>query len=355
MSAEVPALRVEGLTKSYGGAPVLRNASLDVPAGGCTAVVGPSGSGKSTLLRVVAGLESADAGRVTIGGEVTDAPRSLVPPERRGAGFLFQDLALWPHLSLRGNLDFVLEARGVARAARRAEADAAARAVELPLALLERRPSDVSGGERQRAALARVLVQAPRILLLDEPLSHLDPTLRDALVLLLRRLRRERGLASLLVTHDRSEAFALAQRVVVLRDGRVEQEGTPADVYERPRTAFVAAFVGRANLLPVDRRGDRLVAAHGEWAAAGAPSGPLLAVVRPEQFRRVADGASGARGVVTDAYPCGDHWMAAARLEGSDPVHVRFASATPPELGASCTLAVDAPPVFVPRETEGGS
>ena len=337
--------------------------SLAVAAGECVAVLGPSGSGKSTLLRVVAGLVAADAGRVEIAGTVTDDPRPRVPPERRGVGFLFQDLALWPHLSLRGNLDFVLEARGVARGDRPREIDDAATAAELPRELLDRRPGDVSGGERQRAALARVLVQAPRLLLLDEPLSHLDPDLRWSLVALLRRLRAERGLTSLLVTHDRSEAFALAQRIVVVRNGRIEQEGTPEEVYERPRTAFVASFVSRAALLPAERRGSEVVTPFGTWPAAGAvppvPSGPLLAVFRPECVRSVANGADGApgadgthgvRGRIVDGYPCGDHWIVTAEVpSGDSSVRVPFRADAGAAVGSEVRLTATHP-AFVPSD-----
>lgn len=343
------ALRVRGLRKSFGATPVLRDVSVEVAAGGCVAVLGPSGSGKSTLLRVVAGLAPADEGSVEIHGVVTDDPEPRVPPEARGVAFLFQDLALWPHMSLRGNLDFVLEARGVPRSERRAAGDRAAASARLPSALLDRRPADVSGGERQRAAIARALAQAPRLVLLDEPLSHLDPGLRARLLLELRHLREQAGLSTLLVTHDIEEAFALAQSVVVMQAGRVVQAGPPLTVYERPASRFVAEFVGRASFLPAVRRDGRLATSVGEFPADRAPEGPLLAVVRPERIRPVPGGPVRAR--VEDAVFLGDHWLweTSVGAAGAE-CRVLVRADRPAERGEIVSLAAD-PPAFVPDET----
>lgn len=343
-------LRVTDLAKSYGAAPVLAGATLEIAAGGCVAVLGPSGSGKTTLLRIVAGLVTADRGTVEVAGRLTDAPEPRVRAEARGVAFLFQDLALWPHMTIRGNLDFVLEARGVARGDRERLAGESAAAAEFPAALLGRRPGEISGGERQRAALARVLAQEPKLLLLDEPLSHLDPALRASLLLQLRRLRRERSLASLLVTHDMAEAFALADVVVVLHHGRMEQTGAPRDVYERPRTRFVAEFVGRASFLPATRRDGRLVTAAGEFPADGAPDGAVVAVLRPERVRP-ADGAP-VRARVADAVFQGDHWLWAVDLAsggGSEGARVLVRADRNAARGEEVALVVDPPP-FVPAE-----
>ena len=336
------ALSVDALAKSYGGTRVLAGVSLTVAAGGCTAVLGPSGCGKSTLLRVVAGLVAADAGRVEIGGTVTDDPAPRVPPERRGVGFVFQDLALWPHMDVRENLAFVLAARGVRGAPAEARTAAALEAVGLPAALLTRRPGQLSGGERQRAAIARVLVQEPALLLLDEPLTNLDRELRVQILALLRRLRAERGLAALLVTHDRDEAFALADRIAVLRDGRVEQEGTPQEVYGAPRSAYVAALVGTASLLPAERRGAEIATPLGTWPADGVANGPLVAVFRPETVRLSEAGAFGGRCV--DAYYRGDHWLHAIEIEAAGvrrTVLVRASARAAP--GAAVRLDADRP------------
>jgi iron(III) transport system ATP-binding protein len=344
------ALRVEALGMSYGRVRVLDSVSLAVAPGACTAVLGPSGCGKSTLLRIVAGLVAADAGRVEIGGRVTDDPSPRVPPEARGVGFVFQDLALWPHLSIRGNLDFVMEARGVRGddAARRA--GAAAESVGLPAALLGRRPGDLSGGERQRAAIARVLVQEPSVVLLDEPLTNLDRELRVQILAMLRRLRAERGLTSLLVTHDRDEAFALADRVAVLRAGRVEQHGTPEEIYASPASRYVARLVGTASFVPAERRDGTLATALGSWPAAGAPNGPVVAVFRPETVR--FSGAGGVRGRCVDALYRGDHWLHTVEVDGpGGRPSVLVRAVRPARPGEAVTLEADRP-AFV---ADGGS
>jgi iron(III) transport system ATP-binding protein len=336
------ALRLEAVGKSYGATRVLDSVSLSVEAGGCTAVLGPSGCGKSTLLRIVAGLIRADAGKVEIGGTVTDDPAPRVPPERRGVGFVFQDLALWPHMTVRGNLAFVLEARGVKGAAANGRIAEAVAAVGLPAALLERRPGDLSGGERQRAAIARVLVQEPAVVLLDEPLTNLDRELRVQILAMLRRLRAERGLASLLVTHDRDEAFALSDRVAVLRKGRVEQHGTPEEIYGTPASRYVARLVGTASFLPAERRGSTLATALGEWPAASAPNGPVVAVFRPEMVR--FSGPNGRRGRCVDAFYRGDHWLHTVEVEaaGARP-SVLVRAAAPAKPGEAVTLEADRP------------
>ena len=338
------ALRVQGLAKAYGPVPVLESVSLEVAHGGCTAVLGPSGCGKSTLLRVVAGLAAADAGRIEIGGKLTDDPAPRVPPESRGVGFVFQDLALWPHMSVRGNLEFVLAARGIRGPDGKDAVRAAALAVGLPEDLLDRRPGAISGGERQRAAIARVLVQEPAIVLLDEPLTNLDRGLRVQILALLRRLRAERGLAVLLVTHDRDEAFALADQVVVLRAGRVEQAAAPQEVYARPSSAYVARLVGTASLLNAERRDGRLVTPLGAWPQDGAPSGPVLAVFRPESVRLAADGT--ARGRCADAFYRGDHWLLSVEVEGAE---MLIRSDRPVRTGETVSLDADRP-AFVPAD-----
>jgi ABC-type Fe3+/spermidine/putrescine transport system ATPase subunit len=350
MPVTVDALRVEGLAKSYGASPVLDSVSIVVGQGRCTAVLGPSGCGKSTLLRIVAGLVGADAGRVEIAGAVTDDPRPRVPPERRGVGFVFQDLALWPHMSVRGNLAFVLQARGVRGAQAETETLEAVESVGLPATLLHRRPGELSGGERQRAAIARVLVQRPALVLLDEPLTNLDRGLRVQILALLRRLRSERGLATLLVTHDRDEAFALADRVAVLRRGRVEQEGPPEEVYGSPTSTYVARLVGTASFVPARREGGAMVTALGSWPADGAPNGPLVAVFRPETIRFAVEGAT--RGRCLDAFYRGDHWLHAVEVEDSSArPTVLVRGSRPARPGEAVRLEADRPS-FV-RETQG--
>jgi ABC-type sugar transport system ATPase subunit len=233
----------------------LRGIDLAVEPGELVAVLGASGSGKSTLLRMIAGLEPADAGRVLIDGR----DQAAVPPPRRGVAMVFQSFALFPHLSVERNIGFGLRARREADAAVRVRE--AARAVQLD-GLLDRRPGELSGGERQRVALARALAARPRVLLLDEPLSNLDAQLRASTRTEIRRLQERTGVTTLHVTHDQDEALALGHRVAVLRDGRVEQVGTPDEIWERPASTWVARFVGTPPMNLVRAPLDGLEAPH---------------------------------------------------------------------------------------------
>jgi ABC-type sugar transport system ATPase subunit len=229
-------LRREGRT-------ILDNVSLAMGAE-TVALVGPSGSGKSTLLRVLLGLETPSEGTIRIAGRVVSRDAELqVLPEERNVAMVFQDLALWPHVSVRGNLEYALKARGVPRSSRAARVREALGWVGLG-DLESRRPHELSGGERQRVAVARALVLDPVALLLDEPLGSLDVVLKQELLALFARLFSERSLPVVYVTHDPREAFALAQRIVVLEAGRTTQDGTRADLERAPDTAFVRAFLG---------------------------------------------------------------------------------------------------------------
>jgi len=337
------ALRVTGLHVRHGAVLVLRGLDLDVAPGGCTAVLGPSGCGKTTLLRAIAGLIPVQSGRIEIGGVVTDAPARQVRPEDRRAALVFQDLALWPHMTVAGNLDFVLEARGAARGERAEETRAACADVGLPQALLSRRPGELSGGERQRAALARALVQQPRVLLLDEPLTGLDRHLRRRLLETLARLRAERGLGMLVVTHDQEEAFGLADRVAVMSAGAVLQEGTPEEVYRAPASAFVADFVGTASLLAARVTCGRAATALGTFDAPGAAEGEQTAVFRPEGVRAVADPAGS--GVVESSFYRGGHFLVGVRLPDDAHVLVRCTERHAP--GTRIALESE-PPALVP-------
>jgi ABC-type Fe3+/spermidine/putrescine transport system ATPase subunit len=217
-------LSVRHVSKRFGSHPAVADLSFDVREGQLVVVLGPSGCGKTTLLRLVAGLEAPDSGEIWLGGEpVSAANRILVPPRRRGIGFVFQDLALWPHLTVRQNLDFVLESVRIPRGRRPEKAGEALRLVRVE-ALSERYPHELSGGEQQRVALARALVAGPRLLLLDEPLSSLDPELRRGLRLELARLKGALGATTVYVTHDREDASALADRVIEMRDGRIVRD-----------------------------------------------------------------------------------------------------------------------------------
>lgn len=312
-------LRVEGLTVRYGDTIALAGVDLDVIDGQVVSVLGPSGSGKSTLLRAIAGLESSATGRVSWDGD--DLTR--VPPHRRELGLMFQDHTLFPHRDVLGNVAFGLRMRGFARP------HAETRAREL-LSLVglagyeRRRVTELSGGEQQRVALARALAPAPRLLMLDEPLGSLDRALRERLMVELRELFTKLDVTSLYVTHDHDEAFALADRVVVMYEGRVEQLGTPVDVWKHPATEFVARFLGynvtevlgsgRIGVRPDGVRIDR--------------DGPVTGVVTARTFRR-------------------DHFLLQVKVANGAPLEVAATGARVPEVGDAVRLAVD-PDAVVP-------
>jgi spermidine/putrescine transport system ATP-binding protein len=239
-----PAVRVRGLTRRFGSVIAVDNVDLDVASGEFFSLLGPSGCGKTSILRMIAGLLPETAGTVSLGGvDVTD-----LPPHRRPVTTVFQDYALFPHLDVAGNVAFGLRQRGVRGRDARSQVDAMLEQVGLS-GRAGARPQELSGGQRQRVALARSLVLRPDVLLLDEPLGALDLALRKQMQVLLRRLQRETGTTFVHVTHDQAEAFMMSDRVAILCDGRVQQVGTPAEVYRRPANGFVASFVGEVNRL----------------------------------------------------------------------------------------------------------
>ena len=265
-------LSLEGVTKRYGGAPAVDGLSLSVDRGGCLVLLGPSGCGKTTTLNLVAGFLRPDAGAIWLDGQ--DITR--LPPHRRDMGMVFQDYALFPHMTLRDNVGFGLKMRGLRRAERHSRAEAALATVGLA-ELAGRHPAQLSGGQRQRVALARALVIRPRLLLFDEPLSNLDAQLREGLRTEIRAVLDQAGTTAVFVTHDQSEALALADRVALLRGGRLEQAGTPADLYDRPATRFAATFIGGCNLLP-----GRVVGRSGGEVMVALADGQVRAPARPE-------------------------------------------------------------------------
>ncbi len=243
LSSEV---RLEGVGKRYGEIWAVRDVTLTILPGEFFTLLGPSGCGKTTLLRMIAGFARPDAGRILVDGEPIDA----VPPWKRDVGLVFQHYALWPHLTVYENVAFGLRERRLPRAEIAGKVSAALSQVGLE-GFEARRPSQLSGGQQQRVALARTLAVQPRLLLLDEPLSNLDAQLRAQMRVELARLQRDVAITTVYVTHDQSEALALSNRVAVLQGGSVVQEGPPEDIYRRPRSRFVAEFVGAANMLPV--------------------------------------------------------------------------------------------------------
>jgi len=262
----VPAVRLAGVRKSYGEVVAIEDLSLEIREGEFFTMLGPSGSGKTTTLRVIAGFESADAGRVELHGvDVTNSP-----PYERAVNTVFQDYALFPHMSVLENVAYGLRVRGVAKRERRERAAQALEMVRLP-GVGERRPIQLSGGQRQRVALARAIVNRPRVLLLDEPLGALDLKLRLQMQLELKSIQRELSeqITFIYVTHDQDEALTMSDRIAVFSNGRVEQIGSPGEVYERPVNEFVAAFVGTSNI--IERDGRRYL-------------------LRPERIRLLSDG-----------------------------------------------------------------
>ena len=243
------AIHVSGLRKRYGDVAALAGVDLVVRAGEFFTLLGPSGSGKTTLLRLIAGFERPDAGRIELGGQDV----TQVPPYARNVNTVFQDYALFPHMTVAQNIEYGLRVRRVPKAERREKVGQALEMVRLP-GLGSRKPAQLSGGQRQRVALARAIVNEPEVLLLDEPLGALDLKLRQEMQLELQRVQRQVGITFVYVTHDQEEALTMSDRIAVLSGGRIDQIGAPAEVYERPQTAFVAGFIGVSNLIKRDGR-----------------------------------------------------------------------------------------------------
>jgi iron(III) transport system ATP-binding protein len=284
----MPLLSLEQLTLRYtaSGAAAVDGLSLAIEPGETLALLGPSGCGKTTTLRLIAGFERPEAGRITLEDRALVGPGTFVPPDQRRVGMVFQDYALFPHLSVLDNVTFGLEALP------RREQVARARAMlELfGLGGLEARmPHALSGGQQQRVALARALAPGPRVLLLDEAFSSLDAALRASTRVEVRRVLKSLETTVLLVTHDQGEAMAFADRLAVIREGKVEQVGTPESVYTAPRNAFVAWFLGGTNLLPGSAFGNGARTALGVIPLVGQAKGQVLLSLRPEALRLVPD------------------------------------------------------------------
>ncbi|BDM71915.1 Fe(3+) ions import ATP-binding protein FbpC [Streptomyces nigrescens] len=316
-------LRLDGVTVRFGSAdrPALDSVDLDVAAHEIVCVLGPSGSGKSTLLRVVAGLQQADAGRVLLEGR----DQTGVPTHRRGVGLMFQDHQLFPQRDVAGNVAFGLRIRRTARTDRDRTVAELLDLVGLPGAQ-RRAVASLSGGEQQRVALARALAPRPRLLMLDEPLGQLDRGLRERLVVELRRLFQELGTTVLAVTHDQGEAFALADRVVVMQEGRIAQTGTPLEVWQRPASEFVARFLGFDNVVEATVQGEAAVTPWGKVPIPnGTPDGPCRLLVRPAGVRLMP---------APEGLPC----RVAARTFRGTHVALLLQPSGGPQLEAACAL-----------------
>jgi iron(III) transport system ATP-binding protein len=279
-------VRLDGVSKSFGAVRAVREVTLELDRGELVAVLGPSGCGKTTLLRTIAGFERPDAGSVVVADQVVAGPGRFVPPERRRIGMVFQDYALFPHLTVRSNVAFGLAAR---------PRDERERLTRRTLELVglqhkaDRYPHELSGGERQRVALARAMAPEPALVLLDEPFSSLDASLRAGLRREVELILRDAEATALLVTHDQEEALSLADRLAVMREGRIVQIGAPEEVYVRPASRWAAQFVGEVNVLAGVAHGNGVETELGVFDLRAPASGSVHVAVRPEQLELRAD------------------------------------------------------------------
>ena len=343
-------LRLEGVSRVFSGVAAVDTVDLVAAPGEVLCLLGPSGCGKTTTLRLAAGLEAADRGRIFVDGRTVDADGRFVPPERRRVGLVFQDYALFPHLTVLENVMFGVREGDRARTARDllrrvGMADAAGGY-----------PHTLSGGEQQRVALARALAPRPAVMLMDEPFSGLDFRLRDRVGEASLSLLRETGTATLMVTHDSEEAMRLADRIALMRDGRIVQTGTPGDLYRFPADDFVAEFLSETNRLRGVVREGRVATAAGSVDAPHLAEGaPALVMLRPEAVRVAAAGA--ARAIVLEARPMGAWTLARLRLDG---VEAGFVARLPADCapGQGETVRFDLDPnacyVFAASGPRGG-
>ena len=334
-------LQITGLRKSYGGAAVVKDFSLDVARGEFVTFLGPSGCGKTTTLRMIAGFEAPSAGSIRIDGKDVTQVRTA----KRAIGMVFQSYALFPNMSVAGNVGFGLRVAGKSAAQIKSRVDEMLALIKLP-DLADRYPRQLSGGQQQRVSLARALAPSPQILLLDEPLSALDARIRVSLREEIRALQRKLGITTIFVTHDQEEALSMSDRVVVMNDGRIEQAGTPHEIYNQPRTRFVASFVGTLNALEAEVidaasgalriEGQSVVARAGFESAK--PGQKLAVALRPEAMR-LGEGAAGRNrlvGVVEEVSFLGSVIRVRLRLGGKALLVDSFntGAEAPPERGA---------------------
>ncbi|APO78583.1 sn-glycerol-3-phosphate ABC transporter ATP-binding protein (plasmid) [Rhizobium etli 8C-3] len=331
-----------GVRKSFAGLDVIHGIDLEIAEGSFVVFVGPSGCGKSTLLRMIAGLEEVTDGEIEIKGRnVTD-----LDPSERGIAMVFQSYALYPHMNVRENLAFGLKMAKTAAAEIEARVMAASAILKIEH-LLDRKPGQLSGGQRQRVAIGRAIVRKPHVFLFDEPLSNLDAELRVSMRIEIARLHRELANTMIYVTHDQTEAMTLADKIVVLRDGRIEQSGTPREVYENPANVFVAGFIGspRMNLLQATWSGDGTISVAGTAIPAPIASGKLSAGdrltfgVRPEHFIVAEAAAQTLRARVDFSEYLGGTQYLYCQLDDGGAVTAEHRSSVPIEAGDTIHLA----------------
>ncbi len=332
-------ITVVGACKQFGDVEVLREVDLRVEPGAVVALLGPSGCGKTTLLRSIAGLERLDGGEVRIGDRLVSGPGAHVPPERRRVGMVFQDWALFPHLSVAQNVGY-----GLPRAERSgARVDTALAMVGLG-GMGDRSPGTLSGGQQQRVALARALAPQPGVLLLDEPFSNLDSTLRVQVRTEVHQLLAQLEVTTVFVTHDQEEAFVLGDQVAVMHGGRIVQQASPSTLYARPASPWVATFVGDANLVDGTAAGETATTAVGRVALDTALEGPVQVVLRPEELRLGPTGTGGTPATVELCEYYGHDTVYLVRPDGGVPLRARAGSVPQFERGDRVAIAYQGPP-----------
>jgi ABC-type Fe3+/spermidine/putrescine transport system ATPase subunit len=349
----VPRLTLNGLTKAYGRLTVVDDVNLTLEEGEFVSLLGPSGCGKTTTLRMIAGFVDPTGGSISVDGKVLSAPGAVVPPERRGMSMIFQSYAIWPNMTVEENVAFGLKLRKLSSSEVKQRVGEILEVVKLNT-LAHRYPAELSGGQQQRVALARAIVVKPSVLLLDEPLSNLDANLREEMRFEIRRLHDEFRITTVYVTHDQGEAMATSDRIAVMNAGRIEQVDAPHLLYTRPRTRFVAGFVGRTNLLDARIEGRDLVLGGvnlGPAARAGVAdgaAGDVLISLRPQAMTVLtAPPPAGDDGLVLPATVkertyLGEAWDYVVEPEGSG---LRLRAAAPPleahEIGTPVWLRID--------------
>ena len=344
-----PLLRISHLTKRFGETLAVDDVSLEIRQNEFFALLGPSGCGKTTLLRSIAGFEDPDSGSLSIcadGDTGTDTDLLRLPPEKRPINLMFQSYALFPHMSVERNVAYGLQREGLPKDEIRARVAEVLATVDLT-DKARARPAQLSGGQKQRVALARAIVKRPRLLLLDEPLSALDRKVRAEMQLELKRLQHEVGITFVVVTHDQEEAMSMADRIAVMSEGRVEQLDSPVDLYNRPRTIFVATFIGTRNSFAGERADDGVLVA-GLGVLPGHAPHPVhgtdaTLIVRPEDAHLVAPGHGFLDGVVSDVQFYGGSSTVAVDVPGhSEPVLVTSHGATQAARGSTVGVSWDA-------------
>ncbi|MBU4611529.1 ABC transporter ATP-binding protein [Achromobacter sp. GG226] len=342
-------LVLQDLSKHYGKTPVVNQLSLDLREGEFVSLLGPSGCGKTTTLRMIAGFIEPTGGRILMNGAELSSPAGSVPPERRGMSMIFQSYAIWPNMTVGENVAFGLTVRKLPTAEVRERTRHILKVVHLDH-LIDRYPAELSGGQQQRVALARAIVIRPQVLLLDEPLSNLDANLREEMRNEIRRLHDEFGMTTVYVTHDQSEAMAISDRIAVMSAGNLEQVDSPWALYNRPRTRFVASFIGRTNLVDGVVRGEHIECegfslANGAGGPAHAAGAPVQVSIRPQALALHAQPPAGARATevtIQQRIYLGEHWDYLIQpAAGGTPLRVAAPPATAFERGSTAWMTLN--------------